>query len=197
MVRKLLLAAGALGCALALLFAVAFMPAPANAKAAAHSVEALEQTLVPTLASPTLPSPAPVVVQLAPAETSVSVPVASWASSLRDILSTIMLGVLTFALTKLPAPLAWVIRAYGVQRLVDTAVALALNAVPGASKGAPLSVDVGNRVLASALQWAVNEAPGFVVKIAGGEDGLKTKIFAALHLEPDASAALLGVKSTA
>ena len=51
-------------------------------------------------------------------------------------------------------------------------------------------------VLAHALQWAVNTAPK-VVKRMGGEEMLHAKIFAALHLEPDASAAALGVATTA
>lgn len=150
-----------------------------------------------TLPFPAMAAPAPVVVSVAPADTSVAVPISDWLAAAREGVTTVLIALLGLALRKLPAPLVWAVKLYGEQKIVDQIVSMGINAVPGAAKGEPLSIDVGSKVLAHGLQWAVETLPGLVIKMLGGQDGLQAKIFAALNLESDASAAALGVKSTA
>lgn len=49
-------------------------------------------------------------------------------------------------------------------------------------KDKTLDVDVGNKVLAQALQYAVDNAPGWLQTWAGGPEGLAKKIWARLNL---------------
>ena len=180
---------------------------PAHAKGAPQ-FDTIEQALAATSALrakpaaslaapiPTLPAAAPVVVSVerAPsAETSIAVPLNEWAALARNTVVTVLLALWGCARNKLPAPVLWAIKLYGERRLIEQAVDLAINAVPGASKGAPLTIDLGNRVHAYAVQWIIDTVPGLVVTMMGGEAGIRAKIFAALHLEPDADAAALGV----
>lgn len=174
--------------------------APADAATVAHKVlgviEAPVQPLA--LAAPSAPPAIHVTVAAADAaDKSVAIPLGQWLSLIQGTLGTVLMGLLGMALTKLPAPLAWAIKAYGEDKIVQQAISLAINAVPGAAKGEPLTVEVANPVLAHGLQWVTDNVPTFAVKMMGGEDAIKAKLFAALHLEPSASAAALGVKATA
>ena len=185
--------------ALGLLLVVFSTPADAASRAVPQltAIEAPMQPLV--LGTPRQP----VVVAVAAADPdvaaskSVALPLAEWISVVQGTLVTVLLGLLGKGLAKLPAPLVWVVRMYGEEKIVNQAIALAVNAVPGVARGAPLNVEVGSSVLAHALQWIVDNVPKFAVSAMGGEDGIKAKIFAALHLEPDVSAAAMGVKATA
>ncbi len=69
-----------------------------------------------------------------------------------------------------------------VELLLSNAIGYGLNAVAGAVKGKTLDVDVGNQVLAAALQYAVDNAPGWLQSWAGGPEGLAKKIWARLNL---------------
>lgn len=178
-------------------FSIPASAAPAHkAVPLVAAIEAPAQPLA--LAAPVAPQQVVVsVAQPDAAERSISLPVADWTAAARNVVFTLLLGLWALAKNKLPAPVLWAVKLYGEQKLIEQAINLAINAVPGAAKGQPLTIDVGNAVLAHALQWVVDEVPSFVVKLMGGEDGIKAKIFAALHLEPDASAAAMGVKATA
>lgn len=175
------------------------VPAGAATAHKAPVLSVVEQPAQPlALALPA--APAQVVVKVAqpdPADTSIALPVAEWAAAARNVVICVLLGIWGVAKNKLPAPILWALKLYGEQKLVEQAVNMGINAVPGAAKGEALSINVGSQVLAHALQWVVDTVPGFVVSLMGGEDGIKAKIFAALHLEPDASAAELGVKAAA
>lgn len=173
------------------------------AAAPAHKASALLSALEPPpqplmLASPAVPQQ--VVVKVAASDTSadrsISLPVSDWTASARNLLLSLLAALWAVSKNKLPAPVLWALKLYGEDKLINQAVSLALNAVPGAAKGTPLTIDVGNAVLARALQWLVNDIP-FALKLLGGEDAIKAKIFAALHLEPEASAAAMGVKASA
>lgn len=171
----------------------------AHPAAAATKIPLLHAIEAPVLAPPAAVAPTPVNVTVtAPAaDTSVAIPLGQWLSLIQGTLGTVLMGLLGMALTTLPAPLAWAIRAYGEDKIVQQAISLAINAVPGAAKGEPLTVEVANPVLAHGLQWVTDNVPKFAIKLMGGEDAIKAKLFAALHLTPDASAAALGVKATA
>lgn len=180
------------------LLMIALSVSPASAATATHKpLTVLElPTAMPSLALPAAPATQTIVVAAPSPETSVALPLSEWMRAASSLISSVLLAVLAFAMRKAPMPIVWLVKMYGQQKLVDMAVNMGINAVPGAAKGVPMSIDVGSKVLATALQWAVVNVPGIILKIAGGEDGLKAKIFAALHLEADASAADLGVNTT-
>lgn len=100
----------------------------------------------------------------------------------------------------LAAAIMWAIRSYVpvlglfvqqslVQRMVQNAIDYGTNAVDGAVKGQQLTVPVGSAVIAKATQRAVDQAPGWLLKAAGGPQGIAEKVFRVLHLEPGSTAA--------
>ncbi|WP_441280495.1 hypothetical protein [Tardiphaga sp. 862_B3_N1_1] len=94
-------------------------------------------------------------------------------------------------LRKLPANIVAIFGNARVELLLNNAIGYGLNAVQGAVKDKALTVDVGNEVLAKALQYAVDNAPGWLQSWAGGPEGLAKKIWARLNLGEGASDAAL------
>ncbi|WP_246733413.1 hypothetical protein [Methylobacterium sp. BTF04] len=95
----------------------------------------------------------------------------------------------TAALARLAGPLRVLVTTTLVERLVRNVGDYAINAVAGAVRGRTLTIAVGSAVIAGAVQRALGEAPGWLVKAAGGTDGLGEKVFRSLALEEAATAA--------
>ncbi|WP_264050489.1 hypothetical protein [Methylobacterium flocculans] len=93
------------------------------------------------------------------------------------------------ALARLTGPLRILVTTTLVERLVRNVGDYAVNAVAGAVRGRTLSVPVGSTVIASAVQRALDQAPGWLVRAAGGVDGLGEKVFRSLPLEEAATEA--------
>lgn len=106
-------------------------------------------------------------------------------------IASLVLAGLAILARQLPGQFAAVFANSRVQTLVDNAVNYGVNAVADAVKDKTLTVDVGNKVLAEALQYAVDNAPGYLLSWAGGKDGLAKKIWAKLNLEPAADSAAI------
>jgi hypothetical protein len=70
-------------------------------------------------------------------------------------------------LRKLPANIVAIFGNARVELLLQNAIGYGLNAVQGAVKDKTLTVEVGNEVLAKALQYAVDNAPGWLQSWAG------------------------------
>ena len=98
----------------------------------------------------------------------------------------LLLSVGMFLLRKLPANIVALFGNVRVELLLKNAINYGVNAVAGATKDKTLQVDVGNKVLAQALQYAVDNAPGWLQSWAGGPEGLAKKIWGRLNLEPGA-----------
>ncbi len=94
----------------------------------------------------------------------------------------------TAALARLTGPLRLLVTAALVERLVRNVGDYAVNAVAGAVRGRTLSIPLGSAVIARAVQRALDQAPGWLVKAAGGVDGLGEKVFRSLPLEEAATA---------
>jgi len=62
---------------------------------------------------------------------------------------------------------------------------MAIARVEGAAKAKFLDVDVGSRVLASALQDVSDNWTKAAVKAAGGEEAIRDKFVGMLNLAPD------------
>ncbi|WCS24681.1 hypothetical protein LOK46_26725 [Methylobacterium sp. NMS14P] len=63
------------------------------------------------------------------------------------------------------------------------------NAVAGAARGRTVSADLGAAVVAAGARHVLATAPAHVVRKAGGPEGVAARIFRALPLDPQASAA--------
>jgi len=125
--------------------------------------------------------------------TMVSIPYGDWLAETSHIASVVLTPILLGLLAKMTGPAGLFLRTFLGERLIRNAVAYAVNAVEGASKGKTLPVSVGSKVLAEAVQYALTEGAPWLVKTLGGPEGIKNKIFRALDLEETATAAKLGV----
>lgn len=92
-------------------------------------------------------------------------------------------------LARLTGPLRVLVTTTLVERLVRNVGDYAVNAVAGAVRGRTLTIPVGSTVIASAVQRALDQAPGWLVRAAGGVDGLGEKVFRSLPLEAAATEA--------
>ncbi|AWB21259.1 hypothetical protein DA075_10330 [Methylobacterium currus] len=169
MIRKLPLAALALACALCLSTPLALSAGPALAQAAATVAQPATDTAV------------------------VTIPYGSWltsaAAGIQEIVVSVIMAVIAFACRRLPAAIGAVVRGLLTQQLVERAIAFGMSTVAGAAAGKTLSVPVGNAVLANALNYAVEHAPGWFLKWAGGEQAIRDHIIALLPMDQDASLA--------
>ncbi len=111
----------------------------------------------------------------------------SAASALAEVLAYVLAGVVAWAFRKLPGNLSAVFGNARVDKLVENAINYGLNAVKDATKGKTMQVDVGNEVMAKALQYALENSGTWLLDWAGGTEGLAKKIWGKLPLEPTAT----------
>lgn len=135
----------------------------------------------------------------AASDTSVSIP---YGQALSDWEPFVLSGfgvLITWALRHLPDNLVAILGNGRVELLLNNAIGYGYNAVAGAAKGKTLDVNVGNKVLAEALQYAIDNAPKWLLTWAGGPEGLAKKIWGRLDLDPaaDASGTVAAVAATA
>lgn len=124
---------------------------------------------------------------------AVVLPWGDWIVAVGNEASAILVPVLVAAIlwalrTYVPVLGAFVSQSL-VERLVQNVAAYAQNAVAGAVKGRALDVPTGSAVIAQAAQRAVDQAPGWLLKEAGGPAGIAEKVFRTLHLADEATAA--------
>ena len=112
-------------------------------------------------------------------------------SELAGAVAWVLASLAMVMLRKLPANLVAIFGNARVELLINNAVSYGLNAVAGAVKDKKLEVDVGNQVLREALQYAVDNAPGWLQSWAGGPEQLAKKIWARLDLGEGADAAAI------
>ncbi|MGX5773560.1 hypothetical protein [Methylorubrum zatmanii] len=91
-------------------------------------------------------------------------------------------------LARIGGPLRLLVTDALVERLVRNATDYALNAVSGAVRGRTLTVSIGSAVIARAVQRALDQAPAWLIRAAGGGEGLAGKVFRGLPLEEAATA---------
>ena len=117
--------------------------------------------------------------------------IAAYASAIRDAAFAALAAAIAWAGRKLPAQLFSILVTLRVEQFLKNAIEYGINAVAEASKDKKLSVDVGNEVLAKALQYIVDNAPGWLISWMGGQEGIAQKIWARLNLEPKADDAVV------
>jgi hypothetical protein len=125
--------------------------------------------------------------------TTVTIPYGDYLVELAHIVGSLSVALFPLAIALLPAPVRIVVSAIFGEQLLRNARDYALNAVEGAAKGKTLRVDVGNQVLAQAVDYAVREGAPWLIRWLGGPEGIRLKIFRLLDLEEQVSAEQLGL----
>lgn len=123
---------------------------------------------------------------------SVTIPYGDYLIELAHIVGSLAVALFPVTVALLPAPVRLVVSAVFGEQLLRNARDYALNAIEGAAKGKTLTVDIGNQVLAQAVEYAVREGAPWLVRWLGGPEGIRQKIFRLLDLEERASAEQLG-----
>lgn len=124
--------------------------------------------------------------------TAVTIPYGDYLIELAHIAGSLAVALFPVVIALLPAPVRLVVSAVFGEQLLRNARDYALNAIEGAAKGKTLTVDVGNQVLAQAVDYAVREGAPWLVRWLGGPEGIRLKIFRLLDLDEQASAEQLG-----
>lgn len=118
---------------------------------------------------------------------AVTVQWGDWAANALLLVLTVAVGsvgtVLTWGLRFLPAALRAFITQNlikQVEQLLTRALQHAINAVAEELRGKAFTIDVKNRLIALALQFALDNAPAKLIEWMGGEAGIRQKIEARL-----------------
>lgn len=106
---------------------------------------------------------------------------------LSALLMPLLVAAFAAGLARFGGPLRLLVTDALVERLVRNATDYALNAVAGAVRGRRLTVSVGSAVIARAVQRALDQAPGWLIRAAGGGEGVAEKVFRSLPLEAAAT----------
>jgi hypothetical protein len=105
------------------------------------------------------------------------------------VLVPLAAGAVTAGIARVAPWAASVLTRDRVEAAIRAGVEFGQNAVAGAARGRPVSVDLGSAVVAAGARHVLATAPAHVVRTAGGAEGIATRIFRALPLDPQASAA--------
>jgi hypothetical protein len=102
----------------------------------------------------------------------------SWFADLIPIVGSILMLVITWAFRFLPGYIRTAIQLLRLDQVLARSIDVGIARVQGAVKGQTWSVDVGNAVVAAALENFLASAPASLVEWAGGKEGLIRKILA-------------------
>jgi hypothetical protein len=189
--------------------APAFAPRPASLPRMAAAAAVREAPAAATAVLPAGPASPAFIAPGAPAPSTIAVTVAApsptavevhWGDRLLQLvqwLASVLIPIAVAGLGFVRGPIGMVLRAYLTEKKMAELVGYGLNAVAGAAKGKVLTVDVGSQVLAVVAQRALDDSPRYILKLLGGEEGIRAKALAMLHLEPDASTETLAVSAAA
>lgn len=117
----------------------------------------------------------------------VVVPWAVWLEAGKDTIIGIAVIVFGWLLRYLPGQAVAAIRIFRVEQMLIRALDNAINSVAGANRDKPLTVDVGNEVLAKALQYVIDKAPATLVEWMGGRTNIAEMLIARMKLSSSAA----------
>ncbi|SEP21219.1 hypothetical protein SAMN04487843_108194 [Methylobacterium sp. ap11] len=127
--------------------------------------------------------------------TSIDLPWGAWLAaampSVASVAVTILGGVASAALAKLAPWATLFISQKRIEATIQTGLDYGINAVQGATKDARLTVPVGSQVLAVALQRIIDSTPAKIIDAVGGPAEIAKRLFRAMHLDENSSAALI------
>lgn len=114
----------------------------------------------------------------------VVVPYGQWLADLVPWLAVGVGGVGAWLFRFLPAQYQWVARVAQLDQLLDRAIQYAVNQIPGAVREQVFTVEIGNRVVEGALEYALRHGPGIVKQYASGPLSiLREKILARIRVQ--------------
>lgn len=130
----------------------------------------------------------PIVAYAATSDTAITIPYGKLVEDWVPFIASGLAALVAWGFRQLPSNIVAILGNGRVELLINNAIGYGLNAVAGAAKGKTLDVDVSNKVVAQALQYAIDNAPGWLLAWAGGPEGLAKKIWGRLDLPPEADA---------
>lgn len=113
--------------------------------------------------------------------------VAQNSSLFAETVAWLALAVLGLAMKALPAKVVQIIQTWQVEQVLRPAITSAINKTAGAAQGKALSFNVANDVIGKAVQYVLDNAPGWLITWVGGEAGIRDKIIARIEVEPGAA----------
>lgn len=133
---------------------------------------------------------------VAPVAASIAGPALPWGDWLSGLLQPVTAALVPLAAAAVTAGIArvapWaasVLTRDRIEAAIRAGAEFGQNAVAGAARGRTVSADLGAAVVAAGARHVLATAPAHVVRKAGGPEGVAARIFRALPLDPQASAA--------
>lgn len=126
-------------------------------------------------------------------DNSVTIPYGQYVAGLGDIakswLQPLLLAALTSVITfAVPGPLGAIASSYlrsNGEQIISKGIDYGINAAKGATKDGTLTIPVGNKVLAHAVNYIVENGAPKLIEWLGGPDGVAQKVFARLNVAKD------------
>lgn len=122
--------------------------------------------------------------QAAPSPTAVALPLGEWLRAAADIVIPIAVAAVAWMIRHIPGRIGEIIRAAQVEQLLAKAITYGVNATASAAADKIVTVEVGNKVVKEALDYAIRNAPS-IVEWAGGRERVREKIIARLTVVPE------------
>lgn len=122
--------------------------------------------------------PPVVVIQTPPEDTTVEVEIGKLAAEWLPTLGYLIGAILMWAFRFLPGNVSFWFKLLRLDQVLQRSIDAAIARVVGAAKGKVWSIEVGNAVVATALEGFLASAPAWLVEWAGGKDGIVRKILA-------------------
>ena len=135
--------------------------------------------ILPALAQTPIPVTVP--------DTVVTIPYGSWFNIALDYVQVGLVGLVMWALRKLPSRIYAILLTMQAEQLLKQAIAFGLNSIAGATKDKVLSVDLRNQVLKEVVTFVLVHGGKAVVDFMGKPEEIAEKALARLDLPPEAS----------
>lgn len=121
---------------------------------------------------------------LAQSATEVQLPLGDWVKAAGEWVGPLLVATVLMMIRKLPPQIASLLMSMRVEQLLKRAIGYAINATASATADKPLTLDVGNKVVAEALAYAIKHGPLALIEWMGGADAIREKIIARLDIKP-------------
>lgn len=123
----------------------------------------------------------------APDATTVVVPVGNWITQILDnataVVAAAIAALVAWAFRALPKTVVDILRTMQVEQLLKRATDYGINVTKGAVKDKALEIHVGNQAVANAVQYVIDNAPGWLIKWMGGTEAVRDKIIARIPMD--------------
>lgn len=133
------------------------------------------------------PTGQPTTIEQGDTNTTVVVDYGDWLDKLLAWVQTaagvIVATLVAWAFRALPQSVVSILRTLQIEQVLKRAADYGINITRGAVQGKSLTVDVGNKVVAEALQYAIDNAPRWLIAWAGGPDAIRDKLIARIPMD--------------